>query len=128
MCALHTPQSFTCYFSVQIIMVRLQRVTFLALNQFLGLGRELLNQVSISGVVVVVVTCRCWEVGGGGEGEQETLAVVLGMHGQSMRGGPKDSAWTCCVECTGMSFACVAEGYVLLDILQMIAERKCATM
>lgn len=34
-----------CISPVQIIMVRLQRVTFLALNQFLGLGRELLNQV-----------------------------------------------------------------------------------
>ena len=32
---------------LQIIMLRLQRVTFLALNQFLGLGRELLNQVQI---------------------------------------------------------------------------------
>ena len=32
-------------FSSQIIMLRLQRVTFMALNQFLGLGHELLNQV-----------------------------------------------------------------------------------
>ncbi len=32
---------------VQIVMLRLQRVTFLALNHFLGLGRELLNQVCV---------------------------------------------------------------------------------
>ena len=31
---------------LQIIMLRLQRVTFLALNEFLGLGHELINQVS----------------------------------------------------------------------------------
>ena len=32
-------------------MLRLQRVTFLALNQFLGLGRELLNQVHVHYIV-----------------------------------------------------------------------------
>ncbi len=32
---------------VQIVMLRLQRVTFLALNNFLGLGRELINQVRL---------------------------------------------------------------------------------
>ncbi len=31
----------------QIIVVRLQRVTFLALNSFLGLGHELINQASL---------------------------------------------------------------------------------
>ncbi len=35
---------------VQIVMLRLQRVTFLALNHFLGLGRELLNQVGMYNV------------------------------------------------------------------------------
>lgn len=31
---------------IQIIMVRLQRVTFMALHNYLGLGHELINKVS----------------------------------------------------------------------------------
>ena len=33
-----------CFRVVQVVMVRLQRVTLLALHQYLGLGPELLNQ------------------------------------------------------------------------------------
>ena len=32
---------------IQIIMVRLQRVTFMALHNYLGLGHELINKVNI---------------------------------------------------------------------------------
>ena len=41
---------FTVYCCLQIIMLRLQRVTFLALSQFLGLGQELLLQVCINSI------------------------------------------------------------------------------
>lgn len=46
--------SFPSPFSSQIIMLRLQRVTFMALNQFLGLGHELLNQVGQLQYIVCV--------------------------------------------------------------------------
>ena len=37
---------------IQITMLRLQRVTFLSLNEFLGLGHELINQVSLFTILV----------------------------------------------------------------------------
>ncbi len=43
---------------VQIVMLRLQRVTFLALNHFLGLGRELLNQVCVCMSYCVKYLCE----------------------------------------------------------------------
>lgn len=41
-------------------MVRLQRVTFFALNQFLGLGRELLNQVRMPLCIFDLLINNCY--------------------------------------------------------------------
>ena len=47
---------------IQIIMVRLQRVTFMALHNYLGLGHELINKVSTVLCVIlageIVNSCR----------------------------------------------------------------------
>lgn len=39
---------------MQVIMVRLQRVTFTALHQYLGLSTELVNQVNIYTVMLLI--------------------------------------------------------------------------
>ena len=42
---------------MQVIMIRLQRVTFTALHQYLGLSSELVNQVSL---VIFGISNRIW--------------------------------------------------------------------
>lgn len=48
---------------LQIIMVRLQRVTFLALHNYLGLTNELFSHVSCAGSTGIT---GLWGLGGGG--------------------------------------------------------------
>ncbi|MBN3299372.1 PLPL7 protein, partial [Amia calva] len=57
---------------IQIIMVRLQRVTFLALHNYLGLTTELFNPVR--------ERQREWEDGGGGTGKPTLPHTLIEMH------------------------------------------------
>ncbi|KTG01590.1 hypothetical protein cypCar_00016145 [Cyprinus carpio] len=57
---------------IQIIMVRLQRVTFLALHNYLGLTTELFNQVN-----AVLVSIRDIQIHGGQAGSYENTSTAV---------------------------------------------------